>query len=98
MHLFHAILPLSSLKLPNGQAWKRLSQQREKAKRIFANQGIVVPIIVDGSYRIFDDVLRVKVAKDLGLEHLHAIVLHNPRLGELTQLELALNRLAEDSK
>ena len=77
---------------------RSLSRKSKKAKHIFANQGIFVPIIVDASHRIIDEVLWFEMAKDLGLEHLHAIVFHNPRPDELTQLEVSLNRLAEDSR
>jgi len=98
MQLSPAVLPLSSLKLPNDRARRHSTRQRKKAKHIFANQGIIVPIIVNTSHRIIDGVLRFEVAQDLGLEHLHAIVVHTPCPSELTQLELSLNRLAEDSK
>ena len=81
---FHAplpcILPLSCRQIPHARARRHSSRQRKKAKHIFANQGIVVPIIVDASHRIIDGVLRFEVTKDLGLEHLHAIGVHSPRL------------------
>jgi len=91
MRICRAVLPLSSLKLPNDRARRHSSRQRKKAKQIFANQGIIVPIIVNTSHRIIDGVLRFEVAQDLGLEHLHAIVVHTPCPSELTQLELSLN-------
>ena len=92
---FHApLLGILASPMPSVSEYSRpraLSRQSKKAKHIFANQGIFVPIIVDASHRIIDEVLWFEMAKDLGLEHLHAIVFHNPRPDELTQLELALN-------
>ena len=82
MQLSPAVLPLSPLKLPNDRARRHSSRQRKKAKHIFSNQGIIVPIIVNASHRIIDGILRFEVAQDLGLEHLNAIVVHNPSPGE----------------
>lgn len=98
MQLSPAASFLSSLELTNDQARKHSSQQRKKARQIFTDQEIVVPIIVDASDRIIGGFLHFELAKDLGLKHLHAIVVYNPRPGELTQIELSLNLLAKDGK
>jgi DNA modification methylase len=98
MRLSHATLPLSSLTLPIEKLRKHSLRQRKKAKLIFANQGIVTPLIVDTNHCIIDGVLRYEVAKELGLETLHVIVAQNPCQEDITQLELSLNRLAEDSR
>jgi DNA modification methylase len=98
MRLSHATLPLSSLTLPVEKLRKHSLRQRKKAKLIFANQGIVTPLIVDTNHYIIDGVLRYEIAKELGLETLNVIVVHNPCQEDITQLELSLNRLAEDSR
>jgi len=41
--------------------------------------------------------LRFETAKELGLDELNAVVVSNATDAKLLQLELSLNRLAEDS-
>ena len=97
MHLSHTRLPLSRLTLPAEKLRKHSIRQRKKAKLIFAKQGIITPLIVDTHNCIIDGVLRYEIAKELGMETLQVIVVQNPGQEDITQLELSLNRLAEDS-
>ena len=46
--------------------------------------------------RIIDGILRFEIAKELGLQELNAVVVSDANEEELLQLELSLNRLAED--
>jgi ParB-like chromosome segregation protein Spo0J len=98
MHLSHATLPLSSLTIPVARLRKHSLRQRKKAKLIFSEQGIVTPLIVDANHYIIDGILRFEIAKELGLQELNAVVVSDANDAEISQLELSLNRLAEDSK
>jgi ParB-like chromosome segregation protein Spo0J len=71
--------------------------QRKKAGALFSEHGIFVPIIVDERMQIIDGILRFDIAKELGLQELNAVVVSGAKEKELLQLELSLNRLAEDS-
>ena len=64
---------------------------------LFSEHGIVVPIIVDERMQIIDGVLRFEIAKEVGLQELNAVVVSDTTEAKLLQLELSLNRLAEDS-
>ena len=46
--------------------------------------------------QIIDGILRFEIAKELGLQELNAVIVSNAKEEELLQLELSLNRLAED--
>ena len=46
--------------------------------------------------QIIDGILRFEIAKELGLQELNAVVVSGAKEEELLQLELSLNRLAED--
>jgi hypothetical protein len=90
-------LSVGELRSPNSTARHHSRQQRKKARALFSEHGIVVPIIVDERMRIIDGVLRFEIAKELGLQELNAVVVSDANEEELLQLELSLNRLAEDS-
>ena len=47
--------------------------------------------------RIIEGVLRFETTKEFGLDELNAVVVSNSTDAQLLQLELSLNRLAEDS-
>ena len=97
MQMVLRTLSVGELRSPNSTARNHNRQQRAKARVLFAEQGIVVPIIVDDRMRIIDGVLRFETAKELGLDELNAVVVSNSTDAQLLQLELSLNRLAEDS-
>ena len=90
-------LRVGELRSPNSTPRHHSKKQRTKARALFAEQGIVLPIIVDDRMRIIDGVLRFETAKELGLDELNAVVVSNSTDAQLLQLELSLNRLAEDS-
>jgi ParB-like chromosome segregation protein Spo0J len=90
-------LSVGELRSPNSTARQHNRQQRKKARALFSEHGIVVPIIVDERMQIIDGILRFEIAKELGLQELNAVVVSGAKEKELFQLELALNRLAEDS-
>ena len=90
-------LSVGELRSPNSTARQHNRQQRKKTRALFSEHGIVVPIIVDERMQIIDGILRFEIAKELGLQELNAVVVSGAKEKELFQLELALNRLAEDS-
>ena len=97
MQMVLRTLSVGELRSPNSTPRHHSKKQRAKARALFAEQGIVVPIIVDDRMRIIDGVLRFETAKELGLDELNAVVVSNATDSKLLQLELSLNRLAEDS-
>ena len=97
MQMVLRTLSVGELRSPNSTPRHHSRKQRAKARTLFAEQGIVVPIIVDDRMRIIDGVLRFETAKELGLDELNAVVVSNATDAQLLQLELSLNRLAEDS-
>ena len=98
MQLTISSLGLGKLLSSNSTPHTHSQQQLKKAKRLFAKQGIIVPIIVDEHHHIIDGHLRLKVAGELGIEHLTAVVVSDASPAEIIELELALNRLGKDSK
>ncbi len=90
-------LSVGELRSPNSTARQHNRHQRKKARALFSEHGIVVPIIVDERMQIIDGILRFEIAKELGLQELNAVVVSGAKEKELLQLELSLNRLAEDS-
>ena len=90
-------LSIGELRSPNSTARQHNKHQRKKARALFSEHGIVVPIILDERMRIIDGVLRFEIAKELGLQELNAVIVSNATEATLLQLELSLNRLAEDS-
>ena len=64
-------LSVGELRLPNSTARQHNRQQRKKARALFSEHGIVVPIIVDEHMRIIDGILRFEIAKELGLQCRH---------------------------
>ena len=90
-------LGLGELRSSNSTPRKHSQRQIKKAKDLFAKQGIVVPIIVDEHHYIIDGHLRFMVARELGIENLNAVVVSEASTAEIVELELALNRLGEDS-
>ncbi len=89
-------LSVGELRSPNSTARQHNRQQRKKARALFSEHGIVVPIIVDERMQIIDGILRFEIAKELGLQELNAVVVSDATEAKLLQLELSLNRLAED--
>ena len=89
-------LSVGELRSPNSTARQHNRQQRKKARALFSEHGIVVPIIVDEHMRIIDGILRFEIAKELGLQELNAVIVSDATEAKLFQLELSLNRLAED--
>ena len=90
-------LGLGELRSSNSTLHKHSQRQIKKAKELFAKQSIVVPIIVDEHHYIIDGHLRFMVARELGIENLNAVVVSEASTAEIVELELALNRLGEDS-
>ena len=90
-------LGLGELRSSNSTPHKHSQRQIKKAKDLFAKQGIVVPIIVDEHHHIIDGHLRFMVARELGIENLNAVIVSKASSAEIVELELALNRLGEDS-
>jgi len=89
-------LSVGEVRSPNSTARQYNRHQRKKARALFSEHGIVVPIIVDERMQIIDGVLRFEIASELGLQELNAVVVSGAKEEELLQLELSLNRLAED--
>ena len=89
-------LSVGGLRSPNSTARQHNRHQRKKARALFSEHGIVVPIIVDEHMRIIDGILRFEIANELGLQELNAVVVSDANEEELLQLELSLNRIAED--
>lgn len=96
MNMVLKTLSVGELRSPNSTARQHNRQQRKKARALFSEHGIVVPIIVDEHLQIIDGILRFEIAKELGLQELNAVVVSGAKEEELLQLELSLNRLAED--
>ena len=96
MKMVQKTLSVGELRSPNSTARQHNRHQRKKARALFSEHGIVVPIIVDEHMRIIDGVLRFEIAKELGFQELNAVVVSGANEEELLQLELSLNRLAED--
>ena len=89
-------LSVGELRSPNSTARQHNRHQRKKARALFSEHGIVVPIIVNEHMRIIDGVLRFEIAKELELQELNAVVVSDATEAKLLQLELSLNRLGED--
>ena len=98
MKLTTCTLSIGELRSSNSTSRNHSQAQIKKAKLLFAKQGIIVPIIVDEDYHIIDGHLRYAAAQELAIEHLSAIVVTNASRGDIIELELSLNRLAQDSK
>ena len=97
MTVTKASLGIGDLHFTNSPARRHTKKQLRKAVHIFAEQGIISPIVVDRSYRIIDGHLRVMAARELGIDALDALVLPDISNAQRIELELALNRLPEDS-
>lgn len=97
MKVTKASLGIGDLHFSNSPARRHTKKQLRKAVKMFAEQGIISPIVVDRSYRIIDGHLRVMAARELGIEALDALVLPDISDAQRIELELALNRLPEDS-
>jgi DNA modification methylase len=97
MKVTKASLGIGALHFSNSPARRHTKKQLRKAVHMFAEQGIISPIVVDRSYRIIDGHLRVMAARELGIEDLDALVLPDISNAQRIELELALNRLPEDS-
>ena len=92
-----ASLGIGDLHFSNSPARRHTKKQLRKAVHMFAEKGIISPIVVDRSYRIIDGHLRVMAARELGIEALDALILPDISDAQRFELELALNRLPEDS-
>ena len=97
MTVTKASLGIGDLHFSNSPARRHTKKQLRKAVHMFAEQGIISPIVVDRSYRIIDGHLRVMAARELGIDALDALVLSDISDAQRIELELALNRLPEDS-
>ena len=97
MKVTKASLGIGDLHFSNSPARRHTKKQQRKAVHMFAEQGIITPIVVDRSYRIIDGHLRVMAARELGIEALDALILPDISDAQRIELELALNRLPEDS-
>jgi DNA modification methylase len=97
MTVTRASLGIGDLHFSNSPARRHTKKQLRKAVHMFAEQGIISPIVVDRSYRIIDGHLRVMAARELGIEALDALVLPDISGAQRIELELSLNRLPEDS-
>ena len=97
MKVTKASLGIGDLHSSNSPARRHSKKQLRKAVQMFAEHGIISPIVVDSSYRIIDGHLRVLAAHELGIEALDALVLSDISNAQRIELELALNRLPEDS-
>jgi len=97
MKVTKASLGIGELHFSNTPARRHSKKQLRKAVHMFAEQGIISPIVVDRSYRIIDGHLRVMAARELGIDALDALVLSDISDAQRIELELALNRLPEDS-
>ena len=98
MKLTTCTLSIGELRSSNSTSRNHSQAQIKKAKHLFTKQGIIVPIIVDENHHIIDGHLRYAAAQELAIEHLSAIVVTNASRGDIIELELSLNRLAQDSK
>ena len=67
-------LSVEELRSLNSTARQHKRQQRKKARALFSEHGIVVPIILDERMQIIDGILRFEIAKELGLQELNAVV------------------------
>ena len=65
-------LSVGELRSPNSTARQHNRNLRKKARALFSEHGIVVPIIVDERMQIIDSILRFEIAKELGLQELSA--------------------------
>ena len=97
MTVTKASLGIGELHFSNSPARRHTKKQLRKAVHMFAEQGIISPIVVNRSYRIIDGHLRVMAARELGIDALDALVLPDISNAQRIELELALNRLPEDS-
>jgi len=97
MKVTKASLGIGELHFSNSPARRHTKKQLRKAVNMFAEQSIISPIVVDRAYRIIDGHLRVMAARELGIEALDSLVLPNISDAKRIELELALNRLPEDS-
>ena len=90
-------LGIGDLHLSNSPARIHSKHQERKAELLMSAQGILTPIVVDERYRVIDGNLRVTIARRLGIERLNAIVISGLTEAKRIELELALNRLPEDT-
>ena len=90
-------LDIGDLHLSNSPARIHSKHQERKAEVLMSAQGIMTPIVVDERYRVIDGNLRVTIARKLGIETLNAIVISGLTEAKRIELELALNRLPEDT-
>ena len=90
-------LGIGDLHVSNSPALIHSKHQERKAELLMSTQGILTPIVVDERYRVIDGNLRVTIARKLGIERLNAIVISGLTEAKRIELELALNRLPEDT-
>ena len=93
MQMVLRTLSVGELRSPNSTPRHHSKKQRAKARALFAEQGIVVPIIVDARMRIIDGVLRFETAKELGLDELNAVVVSNSTDGAVRQIGSSIRSL-----
>ena len=67
MKLTTCTLSIGELRSSNSTSRNHSQAQIKKAKRLFAKQGIIVPIILDENHHIIDGHLRYAAAQELVL-------------------------------
>ena len=97
MMLTTCSLSIGELRSSNSTSRNHSQAQIKKARHLFSKQGIIVPIIVDEDHHIIDGHLRYAAAQELAIEHLNVVVVSDASPADLIELELSLNRLAQDS-
>ena len=68
MKVTKASLGIGDLHFLNSPARRHTKKQLSKAVHMFAEQGIISPIVVDRSYSIIGGHLRVMAARELGID------------------------------
>ena len=91
------LLAISGLTALGRETRKHPPAQIRKLVASIERFGVVLPIIVDGAGRVIAGWGLVLAAKNLGLQEIPAITLHDLDEAQLRALRLTLNRLAEDS-
>ncbi|MBP8233871.1 MAG: DNA modification methylase [Rhizorhabdus sp.] len=89
------VWPLSKLKGARRQIRTSAPAQFERVMRSVNAHGFSKPIIIDREGRIVDGHILVEVARKLGLDSIHCVVLDHLSEDELRLLRISLNRIAE---
>ena len=68
---------------------------KKRLKKIIQKYGFKVPILIKSDGEIIDGHLRVKIAKDLGLQEVPAIIIDDLSEEEIRALRIAINKIQE---